>query len=491
MRDLVIGIDGGTGGVRAYVFDAHGQVLGHGDAPYETQYPASGWAQQRPDDWWQAVCSGVRAAMEQAAVAPQRIAALCAATTSCTVLACAKSGEALDDAILWMDVRASKEAADIEALTGQTLSAELFVCKALWLLRNRPELCERADVLCEYQDYLNHRLTGEWCFSVNTACNWGYNKRKGDFERDFYRTVGLGAVLPKLPSRAVSAGERVGMLSPEAAQELGLDTDVMVVQGGIDSSIGMLGMGVAAPGPVALMTGSSNLAMAVTQEPMFGRGDEINLGPDFLVDGYYTSFRGQVSTGSILRWFKREFCRDLGDDAFRELDRLAAQVPPGSGGLTVLDYWQGNRVPHNDPDVRGLIYGLSMNTPREAVFRAVMEGVAYGTDDLLRAFTEKGFPLNAVCISGGTTRSDIFLQIHADVSGVPFLVTCDYSVALGCGICAARAAGMYDTLPQAAAAMVRTQKTVQPNAQNHTRYLALAERYRSLYRAIRGWVHGE
>lgn len=148
-------------------------------------------------------------------------------------------------------------------------------------------------------------------------------------------------------------------------------------------------------------------------------------------------------------------------------------------------------MPHNDPDVRGLIYGLSMNTPREAVFRAVMEGVAYGTDDLLQAFTEKGFPLNAVCISGGTTRSDIFLQIHADVSGVPFLVTCDYSVALGCGICAARAAGMYDTLPQAAAAMVRTQKTVQPNAKNHTRYLALAERYRSLYRAIRGWVHGE
>ncbi len=487
MRDLLIGVDGGTGGIRAFIFDTAGTVLGSASVPYETAYPQSGWAEQCAEDWWTATCEGVHGAMKAAGVDASRIAAICGATTSCTVLACRKDGEALAPAILWMDVRAVKQREKIQRLSGQNLNVEHFPCKVLWMKEELPAVYEKADLLCEYQDYWNYRLTGKWCFSVNTTCNWGYDKRKGDFDRNFYRTIGLEDALEKLPPVAVSAGETIGMLSADAAKALGLDTGVLVVQGGIDSSIGMLGMGVAEPGAIALMTGSSNLAMAVTKTHFFGAPDAVNLGPDFLLDGYYTSVQGQVSTGSILRWFRREFCRDMGEDALAELDKLAAAIPCGANGLMVLDYWQGNRVPHEDADIRGLIYGLSMNTTREMIFRAVMESVAYGTEDLLEAFRQKGSVIERVCISGGTTRSDLFLQIHADVSGVPFEVTSDYSVALGSAICAGKAAGLFATLKEGADKMVHFQKVVQPNMENHRIYRQLQKNYRALYPAVSAW----
>lgn len=488
MRDLLMGIDGGTGGARAYIFDRTGKVLGTGSCPYDTVYPQSGWAEQKAEDWWNAVCVSVREALAGAGVPAGRIAAVAAATTSCTVLACSAQGEALLPALLWMDVRASGEAKEIEKSTGQQLSAELFPCKLLWMKHHQPESYARADYLCEYQDYLNYQLTNEWCFSVNTACNWGYNRRKGGFDEEFYRSAGLADALEKIPGRAVAAGEKIGRLTLRAAKALGLDAETVVVQGGIDASIGMLGMGVAEPGAVALMTGSSNLAMAVTVEPCFGNPDAVNLGPDFLLEGYYTSVRGQVSAGSILRWFRREFCRDLGEDALAQLDVQAREVPCGSNGLMILDYWQGNRVPHEDADIRGMIYGLSMNTTREMLFRAVMESVAYGTEDILEAFREKGYPVEWVCISGGTTRSDVFLQIHADVSGIPFAVASDYSVALGCAVCAGRAMGMYGSLQEAAAHMVQMQKMVFPDREKHRIYQGLQRKYRGLYPAVRKWL---
>ena len=489
LESYVIGIDGGTGGTRAFVFDAAGNVLGQSTAPYETLYPQSGWAEQRPADWIAALTASVRAAVAAAGIQPGQVAALAAATTSCTVLTCTADGSAPDPAIMWMDMRAAEQARFIGERTGERPSAELYPCKAMWIRDNQPRRFAAADVVCEYQDYLNHWLTGRWCCSVNTTCNWGYNRRRGSFDAAFYQAIGFSELLEKIPQTVLPAGAVIGPLRPEAAAALGLPESVLVAQGGIDSSIGMLGMGAVGPGTAALMTGSSNLLMALTEQPLFTSPEAFNAGPDFLIPGYYSSFGGQTSSGSILRWFQREFCRDLGPDALAELDALAKEVPCGSNGVQVLDYWQGNRMPHNDPDVRGLIYGLSMNTTREMVFRAVMEGVACGTEEILRTFAAHGNPIRALSISGGTTRSPLFLQIHADVSGIPFQVTSDYSVALGSGICAACAAGWYEDLAGAAGQMVRYAGVVQPDPERHQRYRQVFDRYHALYQAIAPWVH--
>jgi sugar (pentulose or hexulose) kinase len=134
-----------------------------------------------------------------------------------------------------------------------------------------------------------------------------------------------------------------------------------------------------------------------------------------------------------------------------------------------------------------MIYGLSMNTTREMIFRAVMEGVACGTEDLLQAFRDKGNSVDRVCISGGTTRSDLFLQIHADVSGVPFEVTSDYSVALGSAICAGKGVGLFSSLKEGAEKMVHFRKTVYPNMDNHRIYKDVLKKYQAMYPALCAW----
>ena len=483
MGRYVLGLDGGTGGMRAFVFDANGTPITSASQTYETSYPQPGRAEQQPEQWLQAVTGSIRQAVRSLDV--DELAGLCAATTSCTVVCCTETGEHLAPAILWMDVRADEQMRKIKQLTGQSISAETFLCKALWLKENEPQLWAKTQVLCEYQDYLNHWLTGEWCFSANTACNWGYNNRKKAFDVDFLRTVGLEDLPDKIPARAVCAGAPIAPLCAGAAAALGLPPGIPVVQGGIDSSIGMLGMGTVRPGDLSLMTGSSNLAMAVTEQPLFTPPEAVNSGPDFLLPGYYTSVQGQAATGSILRWFRREFCRDLGMDCLPLLDRAATAVPPGSNGLLVLDYWQGNRCPYNDPNAAGTIVGLTMNTSREQIYRAVLEGVAYGTLDVLNTFSDHGHPVERVHISGGFTRSPVFMQIYADVCGIPFLVTSDYSVALGSAILTAYALGWYPSIPAAADSMVHHQTTVYPDAQTHQLYLRQFQRYQRLYRALK------
>jgi ribulose kinase len=146
--------------------------------------------------------------MKQSGAKPEQIAALCAATTSCTVMTCGKDGSTDDNALLWMDVRAAQQAKAILDATGEAPSAEHFPSKALWIKQNQPERWAKAEVLCEYQDWMNYRLTGRWCFSVNTAINWGYNKRKGGFYRDFYAKFGMEDTFDKMPAEAVCAGEK-------------------------------------------------------------------------------------------------------------------------------------------------------------------------------------------------------------------------------------------------------------------------------------------
>ncbi len=482
-KDYIVGIDGGTGGVRAFVFDLKGNVISSGDCEYETQYPFAGMAEQNPKDWINAVNVSVKKAAQN--IDASRIKALCAATTSCTVVCCDENANELAPAILWMDVRAAKQAEEICKLTSQSLSAETFICKALWIKQNNEDLWQNTKILCEYQDYLNYYLTNTWCFSVNTTCNWGYNSRKNSFDKQFYTSINLSDALPKLPEKAVKAGEIIGKISANAAKDMGLDEDVVIVQGGIDSAIGMLGMGVAQEGDIALMTGSSNLAMAVTKSPLFTSEQAVNSGADFLLDGYYNSVQGQAATGSILKWFKREFCKDLGKDAFAVLDKEAKDIAAGSDNLLILDYWQGNRAPYNDANAKGVILGLTMSTTRAQIFKAVMESVAFGTQDVLLMFKQKNYKANRVMISGGTTRSDVFLQIHSDVSGIEFCVTSDYSVALGSAILCAFALKEYSSIQTAVQNMVSYQKIVSPNLKNHEIYKELQKKYTKLYEAIK------
>jgi ribulose kinase len=216
--------------------------------------------------------------------------------------------------------------------------------------------------------------------------------------------------------------------------------------------------------------------------------------PGALIPGLHLIEGGQGSAGSILNWFKRNFCQGLEAEAaanqisvYQLLDREAAQIPVGSEGLIVLDYFQGNRTPHTDSAARGTIWGLSLQSSRAHVFRALMEGVAYGMRNIIETFTRHQFQVARIIASGGATRSPLFMQIYADVLGMPIYTTrCPEATMLGSAVVAATGAGRYPNLVAAANAMVEIAGEYQPHAARHAEYDFYMRQYQATYQQLKG-----
>ena len=484
-----LGVDFGTTGVRSGIYDRNGNEAGYCSVRYETVNRHPGWAEQRPGDWKESLRSSVRGALEKTGIPKEEIVSMAADCHSCSVMLCRRDGTPLMDCMIWMDVRAAAESDEINAATGNELSPEWMPAKLLWLKRNRPELYGKAEVFCEMEDWINFLLTGKWSVNINNAVNWGYNADRGGFDRGFYEAIGMPEAVEKFPADNVYAvGDPIEKLLPSAAEELGLSPDTLLACGGIDSSIGILGMGVHEAGKLALVTGSSNLAMVLTEDPLFNKNG-VNLGPHHLLHGFYTDYRGQTASGSVISWVKRELYRDLEDkDAYRIMDGEAAKIPVGSDGLFLLDYFQGNKHPYLDGSVRGMIYGLSLSHTRAHIFRAAMEGVCYETAHLLKQFADAGRPISEINLAGGFANSKLLLSILADVTGVPVNVPENPNCScLGSGIVAAAAAGAWSSLEEASANMAKYRMTVRPDPVNHGKYTELFSLYLDTYPELKDY----
>ena len=319
--------------------------------------------------------------------------------------------------MIWMDVRSAAEAADVAASGDPALrinsngsgpvSAEWMIPKSLWIKRHQPELYARAARICEYQDYINWRLTGRWVASLNNvSVRWHYQSRDGGVPRSLLETLGLADLEEKWPSRIVPPGEVIDVLTTDAAAHLGLQPGIPVAQGGADAFIGMIGLGVTEPGEMALITGSSHLQLGVAARPVHAQGvwgtymDAVY--PDKpIIEG------GQTSTGSVIAWFKRHFASQTTFDAMNE---EATTIEPGCEGLVVLDHFQGNRTPYTDAMSRGAITGLTLKHTPAHVYRAIIEGICLGTKLIVENF---GAAFQATAHRGGGRRHP-FAALAAD-----------------------------------------------------------------------------
>lgn len=505
MDGYVIGIDGGTEGVRAGVFDLAGNPAALAVEPYPVRHPHPGWAEQDPADWWRAVSAVVRGAVTAAGCPADAILGISLAATSCTVVALDADGAPLRPAIIWMDVRASDEARRIAETHHDALkvnghgpvSAEWLPCKALWLKRHEPEIYDAAEHVCEYTDWLMHRLTGEWTASINNASiRWYYDRAAGGLPVSLYEEVGLEDLPDKLPCRVLDMGAVAGELTARAAEELGLPAGLPVAEGGADAFVAMAGVDVLAPGRMALITGSSHLMLMQSAAPTYGAGF-FGAYTDAVLPGAYTLEGGQTSTGSVVRWFVDHFAGEAaaaaaeqGRSVYDLLAERAADLRPGSEGLVVLSDWQGNRTPYVDPDARGAIWGLSLNHDVHHVFRGIVEGICYGTENVLRTFREHGVTVTEAVGCGGPSQSRFWIQMHADVSNLRIVRTrVPEVVALGAAVLAAVGAGAYASVPEAARAMVSEADVIEPDSERHEEYSFYCDRAIATYHQLKELMH--
>ncbi len=325
---IVIGVDGGTESIRACCFDAtNGKIVGKSCAvPYTTFHPQGGWAEQRPEDWWANLGEAVRGALQsvdvgieeavtactsegdseesgievqaqqQSVDVKSRVVAICIDTTCCSVVALDEEYNPLRPSLLWMDARSAPQTAEIlKRCRGDPalkvncngkgpLSAEWMTPKSLWIKQNEPDVWEKAKTICEYQDYINYKLTGVMCASsCNAAARWHWDgeeclkpkSNKNQFPGrpiSLYKKLGMTDLAEKLPQKCLAMGSLVGALHKEAAEHLGLLEGTPVAQGGPDAFVGMVGLGCIHPQQLCLITGSSHLHCVVTSKPTTATG---------------------------------------------------------------------------------------------------------------------------------------------------------------------------------------------------------------------------
>jgi ribulose kinase len=396
-----------------------------------------------------------------------------------------------------MDVRATSQAARVAASGDPALevngagrgpvSAEWMIPKSLWLKEEDPQVWQRARHLCDCQDYLNFKMTGRMVANITSASTrWHYNSRRGGYPGSLLESLGLSELLQKWPEQVLPLGEVIGGLTPEAAGHLGLPPGLPVAQGGSDAYIGVLGLGVVKPDQLALITGSSHNHLGLMEAEVHGPGFWGTY-PDALIPGLHAIEGGQTSTGSVVNWFKKLLGEGVSYD---QLNHEAGALPPGSEGLVVLDHFQGNRTPYTDSRSRGAVVGLTLKHGPGHLFRAIIEGVCFGTELILETMRDAGFTPKRAVICGGATHSELWLAIHADVSGIPLELTeVPNAPLLGSAILAATGAGCYPDIASAAAAMVRVVRTIEPDPQTHAAYRESYEAYKALYPALAEQLH--
>jgi len=498
----VFGVDIGTQSIRTSIFDLQGNCIIESRYGLRTDYNQSNRVEQDANQWWIGLKETVNKCLCLSHVSPEKIIAIGIDGTSCTVVPVDENCRPLRNALLWMDVRATKEAALITTINDPVLkmsggkeSAEWMLPKILWIKNHEPDIYEKTFKFVEPPDYLCYLLTGRWVTNyANAVHKRHYVRPQGGWPLRLLKKLNLEEVMEKWPLDVVQMGENIGGLSAKAAQELSnFKPDIVVSHSGIDAHANMIGLNVLETGGFAMSLGSSTTILGICEE--FKEIPGI-WGPflDGLIRDLYVIDAGQISTGSIVNWFNgilfNGLNREFNKNPYEVLNKMACEVIPGAEGLVVLDYWQGNRTPYNDSLASGIIWGLTLKHTPKHIYRAILEGTAYGARNIFETLSKYKVPINYVCAGGGGIKNKLWLQIHADVCNIPISVSKNIeSASLGCAISASVAANYYKSLKEAADNMVKIDYVVQPNKNNKRTYDYYYCKYLETYQRLKDLMH--
>ncbi len=534
-KGYTIGCDYGTLSMRAVLVRlADGAVVAehtyeYPDAVITDRLPGTdvelkgpGWALQNPDDWLNALYTNVPAIVDESGVDKEEILGLSVDFTTCTVLPMDEQGNALCQLPqyrnrphawpkLWKNHTAAAEAEAFTALDaekkygvlddyGFRASSEFFFPKLLKTLHDDYEVYKDAYTFMEGGDFVTYKMTGEWNrSSCLAAAKAQYDcSGRGYPPKEFFRDLDPrfeNVVEDKHLGNIVTIGQQAGKLLPEMAEKLHLKPGMPIAIAHADAAIALIGAGVTKPNEITFIMGTSTCHMmtAETKEQIPGM---FGVYKDGILPGCYTYEAGQSAVGDIFDWFCRRMVpQSYFDEANargvaiqKVLDEKAGAIPVGASGVMALDWMNGNRSILQDADLTGMVMGLTLSTKAEEVYRALIEATAFGTRVIMEAFKEYNVPINKIFACGGLAhKSDVLMQIYADVLNAPIAVTAvkqtsALSAAIFAAVALGEAGGGYDTFEDAVAHMVQPPKCVYtPNPANVAKYDQLYKVYRAMH----------
>jgi xylulokinase len=486
--EYVIGCDVGSQGTKGVLLSLDGNLICEAYEGYPIDYPHPLWAEQPADRWINALRLAVRQLLSASGVSAQHVRALSLATQVDGLIPIDENGHPLCSAMIWMDRRAAAQCDFVRQtpgrepvfhLTGLNLDASHVAPKIRWLAEQQPEIYEEAKYFLLPGSYLAYYLTGELAVDYSNASStllldvrtktWSDSMGQA-FQIDLNKMAPLE-----------SATATLGNLRPEAAGQLGLSTDTMVMVGCGDEHAACLGAGITGPGLVADIVGTAEPVCAASRDLVFDSSCLVETHCHADPELWLLENPGFVSGGNY-RWWRDQFAQG---QSYATLDEEAAPIPPGAQGLTFLPSLMGAVAPTWNEAARGTFAGFTLAHTRGHFARALLEGSAFAVRDITTQMQSSSLDLRELRVVGGGAKSRLWNQIKADVTGFQVSVPeITETTALGAAFLALVGAGAYVSLSEAGEQIVRIRERIDPNPSAQSAYTEAYARYRQTYFAL-------
>ncbi len=481
---LYIGVDLGTSAVKLLLMEGDGTIRKIVSREYPLYFPHSGWSEQNPEDWYSQTVEGIRELVKECD--RSQVAGISFGGQMHGLVTLDEQDQVIRPAILWNDGRSAEETEylnekigkeKLSAYTANIAFAGFTAPKILWMRKNEPELFARVKKIMLPKDYLAYRLSGSFCTDLSDASGMLLlDVKNRRWSSEMLEICGITEqMLPKL----YESYEVVGTLKESVADDLGLPRQVKVIAGAGDNAAAAVGTGTVGEGRCNISLGTSGTIFISSHT--FGVDSHNALHSFCHADGYYHLMGCMLSAASCNKWWNETILRT--DDFAAE---QAGITKLGENPVIFLPYLMGERSPHNNPKARGMFIGMSMDTTREDMTQAVLEGVSFGLRDSLEVARSLGIDVQRTRICGGGAKSPLWRRMIASIMNLKVeMIENEEGPALGGAILAAVGCGEYPDVETAAARLVHVTDTIEPEPELVEKYEERYRRFHALYPAVK------
>lgn len=501
MARYFLGIDVGTNESKAALIDEKCAIVAFASEAHNLMNPQPGWFEHdAEEDWWGSFCRLSRKVLADSGIDPRDVGCVGLSALGCDCVPVDENCNALCNAILYgVDCRSYKEIAwlteyygdETERLFGHPICSSDISPKILWIKNNRPEIYEKTAKFLTGSSYLSAKLTGKYTIDKYLAEDFMplYNLSDNSIDEEhcklFCRPDQLAAV--------DYATNIAGGVTAQAAEQTGLAEGTLVLVGTGDSGAEAVSTGVFQPGDIMVQLGSSCYFVYLTDHLV----QENRLWPGtFIIPDVFSICAGTNTAGTLTRWLRDQLFSDLlkvetdgGQNAYAAMAQAAECIPAGSDGLICLPYFAGERTPLNDPFAKGMYFGLDLKHTREHLYKAALEGIGYSIAQHFDILNENGLPVKKIMAVGGGTKNDVWLQIIADILGLPVCTAkVTFGAAFGDAIMAALGGGAYSSWADLEK-VIEPSRVIHPNPEAHAVYKTLRPIFDKLYQNNKELMH--
>lgn len=491
--EYLIGVDIGTSSAKAIAFDMNGNVLNKSNIGYPIINPHPSWSEQDPEEIFHAVLKTIRNVVSENHSKGNVLAGVSFSSAMHSLISVDEGGDYLTNCIIWADTRSkdyadkikhSKEGHEIYMKSGTPIHPMSPLCKLAWMKDNMEDIFKRTFKFISIKEYVFYKLFGKYVVDYGLASATGlFNIYDLKWNEESLEVAGITEekLSTPLPGTFIMKG-----INKDYADFMEIHSDTPFVLGGSDGCLANLGANAIKPGDAAVTIGTSGAIRIISDKP---KNDESERIFSYILTEDHFVLGGPVNNGGIIfRWFRDNFSREelwaaekLSIDPYELLTKEAEKVPAGSEGLIFLPYLLGERAPYWDANSKGVFFGINITHKREHFLRALLEGVIFGIYNVGKALQETTGSIDTIYATGGFVRSELWVQMLADVFNKKVAVAESYeSSCLGAAVLGMKALGIIDRVEEVEK-LVPISRIFEPDGKNHEIYMKTFEIYERLY----------